>query len=155
MRLALEETARELFTYLAFKDMCINFAKCHLMLIGKQYLDIIPSTTIRIFHQDVHEEEDIKLLGLIIDNKLSFEKYIIGLAAKCNTNIQFLWRTAKDRSVPHRRLLTNALVLSHLNYCDSVYHSFLTDKLCGLLSSVQLKALRFVCCTRSGQRDKI
>ena len=82
MRLPLEETARELFTYLAFKGLCINFAKCHLMLIGKQYLDTIPSTTIRIFHQDVHKEEDIKLLGLIIDNKLSFEKYIKWTSSK-------------------------------------------------------------------------
>ena len=152
MRLRMEKTVRELYAFLAFKGLCINLGKCHLMVLGKQYLDINSSVEIDIFYNDVKEENEIVLLGLTIDNKLSFEKHVIELTSKCNNNIRFLWRTAKDRSYHHRFLLTNALVVSHLNYCDTVFHRFLTDKLAKLLSSVQYRALRFICGTRQGQR---
>ncbi len=152
MRCELEETARKLYTYLAFKGLCINFGKCHLMVLGKPYLDTAQPAQIGIFHQGVVEEPELKLLGLVIDNKLSFETYVLQLAAKCNNNTKFLWRTAKDRSDHHRHLLANALVVSHLNYCDTVYHRFLSEKLSGILNSVQYRVLRFICGVRSGQR---
>ncbi len=59
------------------------------MVLGKQYLDTAQPAQIGIFHQDVVEEPELKLLGLVIDNKLSFETYVLQLAAKCNNNIKF------------------------------------------------------------------
>ena len=128
--------------------------KCHIMILGKQYLNLKKSDLLKVkmFDDVITEENEIKLLGVLIDNKLSFEKHVIELAAKCNNNIQFLWRTAKDRSEKHRFLLGNALVVSHLNYCDTVYHRFISEKSRKTLSSVQYKLLRFIFCIKSRQR---
>lgn len=154
MKLKLEKLLLNLFTYLAFKGLRINMDKCHLMILGKQYLNVksVTPLSLELFHEKIEEENDIKLLGVTIDKKLSFEKHIFELVGKCNQNIQFLWRSAKDRSEQHRRLLANALVMSHLNYCDTVYHRFLSQNLSNLLNSVQYKMLRFIVGVKSGQR---
>lgn len=155
IKIKLKETLQELFTYLAFKGLRINMGKCHLMIMGKQYLNLNePNKPLKIelYDATVSEEREIKLLGVTIDNKLSFEKHVIELTEKCNRNIQFLWRTAKDRNEKHRFMLGNALVVSHLNYCDTVYHRFLTEKLSKMLNSVQYKLLRFMFGINSGQR---
>ena len=152
MQIKLTEILRELFTYLAYKGLKINMTKCHLMILGKQFLNEKSKLSIQLFDKCIEEENDLKLLGLTIDNKLTFEKHIIDLVSKCNSNIQFLWRTSKDRNLHHRKLLANALVMSHLTYCDTVYHSFLSVKLTNLLNSVQYKLLRFIFAIRQGQR---
>ena len=59
-----------------FNGLCNNFAKCHLMLLGKKYLDTAQLAQIGTFHRDVIEVPDLKLLGLVIANKLSFKSYI-------------------------------------------------------------------------------
>ena len=82
MRNRLEQTAQEFYGYLAFKGLCINMSKCHLMLLGKQFLDVSTTVKMSIFHHDVIEEPEIVLLGVKIDNRLSFENHISEIAAK-------------------------------------------------------------------------
>ena len=71
---------------------------------------------------------------------------------KCNNNIRFLWRTAKDLSFSNRKLLASALVGCHLNYCDTVYHLHISKELSNRLNSIQYKLLRFICGTRRQDR---
>ena len=75
MKNRLEHFLKKLFSYLAFKGLQINMTKCHLMVLGQQYLTgVTPKTLyIDVFDARICAENSIKLLGLVIDNKLSFE----------------------------------------------------------------------------------
>ena len=142
-----ERILKELFCYLAYKGLKINMTKCHLMVLGKQYLRDVKSNQklhIELFDDQIDDEPDITLLGIKIDNKLSFEDHVESVVKKCNDNIRFLWRTAKDRNKRHRNLLANAIVYSYLNYCDTVYHRFINGKLRKMLDGVHHRMLCFI-----------
>ena len=107
---------------------------------------------VKFLRSKIIESPDIKLLGLYIDNELNFEKYISGLISKCEGTVRFLWRTAKDRSFHHRKLLASCLVMSKLQYCDTVFHQYISTTLSAKLESVQYRLMRFVSGTARNER---
>ena len=61
-------------------------------------------------------------LGLILDSKLSFEKHLNEKIIKANKNLGIIKHLS--RFLPLRRLnqMYKALVRSHLDCCDEIYH---------------------------------
>lgn len=151
---SLENACTTLKSYFAFKGLKINELKCQLMVLGKEFLretsrDV--QLSINVLNKKCTESNDMKLLGVHIDNELKFNKHISVVLSKCEANLSFLWRTARDRSFDHRKLLYNALILPHLNYCDTLYHSYISQRDSQRLDSFQYRALRFICGIKRGQ----
>ena len=66
-------------------------------------------------------KDRVKLLGVTMDDKLSWEHHISKLKGiVCRTTAN-LARTTSVIPLKHRRLLYDALVVPHLNYCDVVW----------------------------------
>ena len=63
-----------------------------------------------------------KLLGLVLDSKLSFEKHLNEKIIKANKNLGIIKHLS--RFLPLRTLdqMFKVLVCSHLDYCDIIYH---------------------------------
>ena len=59
--------------------MKLNEDKCHLITFGTNHADAI---SIKIDSSNIHESNQEKLLGVIIDNKLTFEDHIRYLCKK-------------------------------------------------------------------------
>ena len=127
--------------------------KCHLLILGRQHLHRPPKDLfVDLFDHRIVAENSISLLGVKLDDKLSFNEHVTDLIRKCDRNIRFLWRTARDRSRHHRLLLANALVGSHLSYCDTVYHRHISVELSRKLDSIQYRVMRFIMDVKRDER---
>ena len=125
------------------------------MIVGRQHLDLkrpLEPLHIDVFDQRILESTSIKLLGINIDNALTFSNHITSLIARCTSTIRFLWRTAKDRTFQQKKLLANALVMPHLQYCCVVYHRHITKHFTTRLNSVQYRLMRFITGAKRDER---
>ena len=101
--------------------MIANPGKFKAILVKKNGIDTT-GTTLRINNKSVDSSREVLLLGVTIDNKLSFSMHISGLCRKAASNLNALKRFKKYISANDRVLVVNAYVLSYFNYCPMVWH---------------------------------
>ena len=68
-----------------------------------------------------HMEDRVKNLGVIFDNRLSFEHHIKSLCFRLNGILYYLNRVNNTLDQKSRIFLINALIFSHLKYCSSIW----------------------------------
>ena len=87
----------------------------------------------------INEVTQARFLGVIIDNKLSWEPHITKLHKKLNSQVGILKRICKNIPKKHHKSLYYSLFESHLAYCISVFGNapkcvleklFITQKKC-------------------------
>ena len=155
MKNALEKLGTNLRIYLAYKGLQINALKYQLLIVGRQFLaDIEQSDTLSVnfLGNQLVEEENVKLLGVTIDKSLNFSQHVDQLIAKCQLNLSFLWRTGAQLEFQHRKMLANAIVTPHLDYCSSLYHIFISKREINRIESLQYRIMRFVCGIKRNER---
>ena len=154
MKIELEHISKTLQVYLAYKGLKINAIKCQLAVFGKQFLTDVQNSdllSIDFLGMTIIEKSEFKLLGVTIDNKLSFSTHISNTVAKCLRNLAFLWRTAAGFKFEHRKMLACAIVCTHLDYCSSVYHLFLSKHDSKKIESALYKIMRFICASKRSE----
>ena len=62
-----------------------------------------------------------KLLGIHIDNKLTFEPYVRSLCKKASQKLNNFARIAFSLKLDHRKILLNAFITSHFSYALVVW----------------------------------
>ena len=67
------------------------------------------------------ESNEVKLLGLIIDNKLTFKGYIDNLCRTAHFKLHALKRIRKYLSLKKAKLLGNSFIESQFNYSSLVW----------------------------------
>ena len=99
---------------------------------------------IKIEHTVIHNSNCEKLLGVKIDNKLSFEDHVIDLCTKASQKLHALSRIANFMNLQQRRKIMNAFENSQFGYCPLVWmlHS---RKLNTRINRIHERALRVVC----------
>ena len=102
--------------------MKLNASKTQLIVLGtRQMLRNMPPVSLTVNGAIIHESNRVKNLGLVIDRTLSYEPHIDQLVGRC-TGLLIGLCHARHR-LPKETLTTivNALVLSTLRYCITVY----------------------------------
>ena len=82
-----------------------------------------------------------ELLGITIDNDLTFHKRIISLCSKANQKLSALARIAKYLTIYKQKFLLNSFITAQFNYCPLIWmcHSrTLNNK----INRIQQRALR-------------
>ena len=87
--------------------------------------------------------DNVKLLGVRLDNKLNFSVHIRDMLSKCAKQINVLARLSKLLSAECKMKMLNAFVMSNLNYCSTLYHFCHLDDAVKL-EKLQKRALRYV-----------
>ena len=95
--------------------MKANLSKCHLLLSNTDVFNFEISKTI------IHNSNSEKLLGVIFDNKLKFEKDIITIFQRGNRKLNALTRLTPYMELGKRCMLMNAFFSSQLNYCPIIW----------------------------------
>ena len=83
---ALENTSVDMLSLLAFNSMKANPDKCHLLLSTKENCHAV------IGNHNIENSKQQKLLGILLDKKLNFEKHISNLCTKASQKLSALCR---------------------------------------------------------------
>ena len=99
-----------------------------MQLTGTVIIQLMWDLAMKLGEIDINENRikataSIKYLGVIIDNKLMFEKQVSAVLAKMAIGIQSIRHIAEFIPVTARMQLVHALVLSHLKYACILYNS--------------------------------
>ena len=111
----LTNITRKLFTWFANNQMKANHGKCHLLLSTQE------DANIQIENSIINCSRSQKLLGVVLDNKLKFDKHIENICQKANRKLNALARVTNYMELPKRRILMNAFFKAQFNYCPIVW----------------------------------
>ena len=111
----LEKVCSSLFKW--FKDNLFNgnSDKCHLLVSTNE------KTKINIGEFSIEESDCEKLLGVKIDNKLTFDCHVSDMCKKANEKINALARIASFRNINKAGILMNSFFRSQFHYCPLIW----------------------------------
>lgn len=69
----------------------------------------------------IEEKDNIKDLGILLSNDLTFGKHIEKMVATCRKLIGWVLRTFKTRNVGVMMVVWNSLIQSRLDYCSQLW----------------------------------
>lgn len=98
---------------------------------------------LRINDVCINQVHETKLLGIVIDNKLSWTKHINKITAKMGGVISAIRRCATCLTPSATKQVTQALILSNLDYCLSVWSNASVEMM-RKLQMIQNRAARIV-----------
>ena len=111
---SLENTSVKLLTWFINHRMKANPDKYHFLLTGK--------TELTLKHKSISNKswKLEKLLGIAIDNKLTFEKHVTNLCNKVSQKLNSLTRIVNYIQPNKRQLIMKAFITSQFGYCPLV-----------------------------------
>jgi len=108
-------------------DIILDWFKHNSMVANPSKFQLIyPGTfnanlSLSINNIKINSVEEVKLLGVKIDTKLSFIPHVTELCKKSNQKLRALRRVRKFLSEDQTKLLVNAYILSPFNYCPLIW----------------------------------
>ena len=137
--LKLEKDANILIKWFKDNGMKLNEEKCKLLILSKKS----NNTEIILGNETIKNSKSEKLLGITIDEKLTFNKHIGNLCKKASQKLHALARISKYMDKDKLRTIMKAFITSQFGYCPLVwmYHS---RKLNNRINKIQERALRLV-----------
>ena len=133
----LTNITRKLFIWFANNQMKANHGKCHLLLSTQE------DANIQIENSIINCSRSQKLLGVVLDNKLKFDKHIENICQKANRKLNALARVTNYMELPKRHILMNAFFKAHFNYCPIV-RMFRSRSLNNKINRLQERCLRII-----------
>ncbi|CAG4985388.1 unnamed protein product [Colias eurytheme] len=101
------------------------------------------SVRVMINSVDIERVKEARNLGVILDEHLRFERHINNIISKCFYRLKMLYRIRRYLTTELRVTLCEALVLSKLNYSDSLYGPRLLYKTKCSIQRVQNACARY------------
>ena len=139
---AAERTIENLLSTLETESQAaIEWFKLNAMIVNPKKLK--DSHPLNINDLTINSENSVKLLGIEINNRLSFEKHISTLCNKASNQLNAIGRIQKFMGFKEKEVLLNSFVYSNFNYCPLVWH-FCSSKSLYKIEKIQERALRLL-----------
>ena len=119
--------------------MVLNPGKCYYLLLGNRS----NSDTINLNGTKLASSSYEKLLGILIDCDLSFDKHIKLLGRKASKKLNALARISNSLTHDQKRLLLNSVIKSQFSYCPLI-RMFCSRSLNNLINRIHERALRLI-----------
>ena len=85
--------------------------------------ETLPVTELRVGNNTViHSEECVKILGIKVDSKLSFNQHVSDCCTKASRQLNALRRISMFLDPKTKLIVLQSFVYSNLNYCPIVWH---------------------------------
>ena len=134
----LENDSKIIIDWLRNSYMKLNEDKCHFMIFGERTNQ---EASINIGSCSVNNSKEEKLLGILIDANLSFEKHISHICQKAGNKLFALSRMSAYLGTDKLRLSMRAFVTSQFQYCPLVW-MFHSRKMNNKINRLHERALR-------------
>ena len=119
--------------------LVLNADKCHFMTLG--FKSPLPNF---IFKKEVIKNSpEEKILGITIDNKLTFESHLETICKVANQKLNALCRLSKFTSPYQRYLLVNSYIKSQFSYCPLIW-MFSSRKSNHRINKIHERSLRII-----------
>lgn len=124
--------------------MIINFKKTTEIVFRRPNprlcIDVTPLDLIK-------QVENVKLLGVIIDNKLCFNEHVLSMLKLCNQRM-YLLKLLRGQGLPSKHLNTifHGLVLSKISYAISCWGGFVNAQLISKINSMLSRCFKYGYC---------
>ena len=119
--------------------MALNAGKCHFMCLGKD----TRNETFTFKGLVMKNSKGQKILGVTIDNKLTFKSHIKNLCKKASQKIGSLSRLSNHLNNSQKGLALNSIVKSQFSYCPLVW-MFCSRTSNNMVNKVLERALRVI-----------
>ena len=119
-----------------------NPNKFQFMIISSQPT---PKTVFHITDDiEISSDSKVEVLGILIDDKLTFNDHIKKLCTRAGRQLNALSRISKFLSFNSRKIVFKSFVMSNFAYCPLIWH-FCGKKNNAKIEKIQERALRIVC----------
>ena len=146
----LKQDFSKIFKWFYENFMILNPDKCYFLTLGFQ--DAQPNFSYNnITIKNVSEE---KILGITIDNKLTFKSHLKNICKKANQKLNALARITKFTSPFQRKTLLNSFIKSQFSYCPLIW-MFTSKGLNQKINRIHEKSLRLVLNVHQSTLDKM
>lgn len=125
-------------------NLRINPDKSNVIIFGKNRNVVEKDMDIFIDNKKLPITHSARSLGLEIDSDLRFTGHVNKCVKKSYLCLKMLYPHRHTLSRDLKKLLTNVLVLSNFDFCDSVYGPCLTKVDANRIQRVQRSCLRFI-----------
>ena len=134
----LENDSKIIIEWFRNNYMKLNEDKCHFMIFGERTNQDVG---INIGNCTVNNSQEEKLLGVLIDSNLNFEKHVSNICKKAGNKLFALSRMSTYLGTDKLRLLMRAFVTSQFQYCPLVW-MFHSRKMNNKINRLHERALR-------------
>ena len=123
LRLNFEYGSKIAIEWFQENHMKVNVSKFQSIVLKPN--GVIPDVEFHVSGHSLKPVSCVKLLGVKIDERLTFDDHISALRAKASHQISALRRIVKYLTMDNRMSIYNAFIASNFNYCNTVWHAML------------------------------
>ena len=134
----LEKDSKVLLEWVSNNVLKANPDKFHLLSSNPN-----PNISVKVDQYEISNSNCEKLLGIIIDNKLTFNNHVAGLCKKASQKLLALGRVSKYMNMNKRRTIMKAFIIAQFGYCPLVW-MFHSRTLNNHINKIHERALRIV-----------
>ena len=135
----LEENSDLAISWFQNNYMKLNTDKCHLLMSGFKYEHIWA----QIGKDKIWEDNEVKLLGVTIDNGLNFDTHINSICKKANQKLSVLSRMRCILNFQQKRIVFKSFFEAQFKYCPLIW-MFCSRKANNRINKLHERALRIV-----------
>lgn len=126
----------------------LNSAKTDLILFGpkktRSNLEYRSSVKIVVEGKNISLKNTVKNLGVLLDDNLNFAEHVNECVKRSYAALKMIYTNRGFLSQKIKKLLCESLVLSHMNYCDSLYDPCIMSDSIRKIQKVQNSCLRLI-----------
>ena len=134
----LEADAENILWWLKYNGLKANPDKFHLLLTDKD-----ESLSMKVSTFDIQNTHSQKLLGVTLDNKLTFTPHVTNMCTKASQKLHALGRVSGYMNLKQRKIIMNSFILSQFGYCPLVW-MFHSRELNTRINKIHHRSLRIV-----------
>ena len=152
LKTILTEGVKQVLNWFQYNSMVANPEKFQLLLLGPKNKIIKNDFVIKIEDQILHQSSTVRLLGITIDQTLTFKNHITDLCKSASNKLKALQRIRKYLTVEQTKMLTNAFIYSQFNYCNIIW-MFCSKLDNNKINSIHKRTLRCIYKEENGTLD--
>ena len=112
----LEADVKNLLSWIQYNGLKANPDKFHLLLS-----DIDETLSMGVGGFDIYNTLSQKLLGVKVDNKMSFKTHVAGLCGEASQKLHALARVSNYMTFGQRKIIMHSFIMSQFGYCPLVW----------------------------------
>ena len=137
------EELKHLTDWFRANKLTLNLGKSCCVLFGNTKDSI--NLNLQIGTETIPVKNCTKFLGLWIDSKLTWSKHLNTVIMKIKRNMHLLGTSRNFMDVRTRKIILHAHIVSHINYCLSVWGNMITPSQRKRLDNILVKCSGLVC----------